>query len=64
MVGCFLICAYSSSVSLASFNKTLSGTPIFPISWKRPPTLKIFICSSGRSNVLPIRTEYSDTRSE
>ena len=64
IAGWFFICEYSSSESLLGFNNILSGIPIFPISWNNPPTLKVFIWSSGNPNFWPIKTEYSETLSE
>ena len=62
--GCCLIWSNSSSVNLPSFCKILSGTPIFPISWNRPPTCNVLISSSERPSLFPIKTEISATLSE
>lgn len=58
------ICEYSSSVNLDSFNKILSGIPIFPISWNKPPTSRVFKSVSDNPKYFPIKTEYLETLSE
>ena len=62
--GWFFICEYSSSLSFDSFNKILSGIPIFPMSWNNPPIFNVCKSFSSNPNFSPIKTEYAETLSE
>ena len=57
IAGWFLISEYSSSSSLSVFSKILSGIPIFPMSWNKPPIFRVFRSSSESPRASPIKTE-------
>ena len=62
--GCEFMIVRSSLLRRSAFLSTLSGTPILPTSWSRPPHSRASSSASPTRMTRPISTEISFTRTE